>query len=63
MVYSDEDKIDEAGRRRDPFFKPDFDPLLLLGQNYVSHLSAFRKDLVDGSGGYRAGTRAARTGI
>ena len=55
MVYSDEDKIDEAGRRRDPFFKPDFDPLLLTGQNFVSHLRAFRKDLVDRAGGYREG--------
>ncbi len=55
LVYSDEDKIDEAGRRRDPFFKPDFDPLLLTGQNFVSHLSVFRKDLVDTAGGYREG--------
>ncbi len=55
LVYSDEDKIDEGGLRRDPFFKPDFDPLLLLGQNFVSHLSAFRKDLVEGVGGYRLG--------
>ncbi|HEX3333944.1 MAG TPA: glycosyltransferase, partial [Acidimicrobiales bacterium] len=55
FVYSDEDKIDEAGGRRDPFFKPDFDPLLLLGQNFVSHLSVFRKELVDRVGGYREG--------
>ena len=55
MVYSDEDKIDEAGQRRDPFFKPDFDPLLLLGQNFVSHLSVFRKELVERVGGYRLG--------
>jgi glycosyltransferase involved in cell wall biosynthesis len=55
IVYSDEDKLDEAGRRIDPFFKPDFDPLLLLGQNFVSHLGVFRKDLVDRVGGYREG--------
>ena len=55
LFYSDEDKIDEAGQRRDPFFKPDFDPLLLNGQNYISHLSVFRKDLVDQVGGYREG--------
>ncbi len=53
IVYSDEDKLDQAGHRRDPYFKPDFDPLLLLGQNFVSHLSVFRKDLVDRAGGYR----------
>lgn len=55
IVYSDEDKLDETGRRIDPFFKPDFDPLLLLGQNFVSHLGVFRKDLVDRVGGYRVG--------
>ncbi len=55
VIYSDEDKLDESGKRRDPFFKPNFDPLLLLGQNFVSHFSAFRKDLVDRVGGYRVG--------
>ena len=55
IVYSDEDKLDEGGVRRDPYFKPDFDPLLLLGQNFLSHFSAFRKDLVDRVGGYRVG--------
>jgi O-antigen biosynthesis protein len=55
VVYSDEDKLDESRHRRDPFFKPNFDPLLLLGQNFVSHFSAFRKDLVDRVGGYRVG--------
>jgi len=55
VVYSDEDKLDATGTRRDPFFKPEFDPLLLLGQNFVSHLSVFRRDLVDSVGGYREG--------
>lgn len=55
IVYSDEDKLDETAHRIDPFFKPDFDPLLLLGQNFVSHLGVFRKDLVDRVGGYRVG--------
>ena len=55
IVYSDEDKLDESGIRRTPFFKPDFDPLLLLGQNFVNHLSVIRKDLVDRVGGYREG--------
>jgi glycosyltransferase involved in cell wall biosynthesis len=55
IIYSDEDKLDEDGVRRDPYFKPDFDPLLLLGQNFLSHFSTFRKDLVDRVGGYRVG--------
>ncbi len=55
IVYSDEDKLDEAGIRHGPYFKPDFDPLLLLGQNYLSHLCLFRRDLVTEVGGYRVG--------
>jgi GT2 family glycosyltransferase len=55
ILYSDEDKLDHAGRRCDPFFKPDYDPLLLMGQNYVCHLCIFRRDLVTRVGGYREG--------
>jgi glycosyltransferase involved in cell wall biosynthesis len=55
LVYSDEDKIDGSGNRSGPFFKPDFDPLLLVGQNFVNHLSVFRRNLVDRVGGYREG--------
>ena len=55
MLYSDEDKIDLHGQRHGPFFKPEFDPLLLLGQNYLCHLTMIRTDLVRGLGGYREG--------
>ena len=41
LIYSDEDKIDEHGVRYDPYFKPDWNPDLLLGQNYISHFSVF----------------------
>ncbi len=46
MIYSDEDRIDETGKRFAPFFKPDFDPDLLLGLNYVRYLSVYRHDLM-----------------
>jgi len=55
VMYSDEDKIDDHGRRQLPYFKPDFDPLLLLGQNYLTHLLFLRTDLVVAAGGYRLG--------
>jgi GT2 family glycosyltransferase len=55
MVFSDEDKIDLEGTRHSPNFKPDFDPLLLLGQNYLGHLVCYRRDLAMGVGGYREG--------
>jgi glycosyltransferase involved in cell wall biosynthesis len=55
MIYSDEDEIDDQDRRHTPYFKPDFDSLLLLGQNYPSHLSAIRRDLIERVGGFRLG--------
>ncbi|MDB5028566.1 MAG: putative glycosyltransferase [Candidatus Eremiobacteraeota bacterium] len=55
VVYSDEDKIDESGRRRDPYFKPDWSPESLLARNYVSHLGVYRRALVESLGGFRIG--------
>ena len=53
FLYSDEDKIDAAGKRYDPFFKPDWSPELLLSENYCSHLLVARRDLVEQAGGFR----------
>ncbi|BCX87974.1 O-antigen biosynthesis protein [Methylomarinovum tepidoasis] len=55
LLYSDEDKLDELGRHFDPYFKPDWNPLLLLGQNYFNHLSVYRADAVRACGGFREG--------
>jgi GT2 family glycosyltransferase len=55
FIYSDEDKIDEEGRRFDPYFKPDWNPDLLLGQNYTCHLSVFRTTRLRDIGGFRVG--------
>jgi GT2 family glycosyltransferase len=55
VIYSDKDKITEGGQRLEPFFKTEFDPLLLLAQNYLCHLAMYRKDLVDAVGGFRLG--------
>ncbi len=38
MVYSDEDKIDQAGYYLEPNFKPDWNYRYVLGCNYVCHL-------------------------
>lgn len=54
ILYSDEDKIDEQGKRFAPFFKPDWSPTLLLGMNYVSHLGVYRRDLAESVGGFRS---------
>jgi glycosyltransferase involved in cell wall biosynthesis len=55
LIYSDEDKIDESGARCLPFFKPDWNPELLLGQNYISHLGVYRRALLREIGGFREG--------
>lgn len=55
LLYSDEDKIDDAGQRRDPHLKPDWMPDLLLAQNYLSHLGVYRRALVEAVGGFRRG--------
>lgn len=54
-LYSDEDKIDTRGRRFAPYFKPDYLPDLLTGQNFISHLSVIRTDLIRNVGGFRKG--------
>ena len=53
VLYSDEDKIDESGERQDPYFKSDYDPDLLLGQNCISHLGVYRTTAVREVGGFR----------
>jgi GT2 family glycosyltransferase len=60
LLYSDEDKIDEQGRRYQPYFKPDWDPVLLTAQNYISHLSVYRVETLRSLGGFRLGYDGAQ---
>ncbi|HKC61618.1 MAG TPA: glycosyltransferase family 2 protein [Myxococcales bacterium] len=55
LLYTDEDKLGAAGGYSDPYFKPEFDPDLLLGQNYFCHLGVYRTALVRKVGGLRPG--------
>jgi O-antigen biosynthesis protein len=54
FVYSDEDKIDQSGRRFDPFFKPEWSPDLLLSCGYTNHLGVYRRDIVEKIGRFRS---------
>ncbi|MDQ3756385.1 MAG: glycosyltransferase [Actinomycetota bacterium] len=54
FLYTDEDKLDEAGERRDPFFKPDWSPDLLLSHMYTGHLMVIRAKLFREVGGFRS---------
>jgi GT2 family glycosyltransferase len=55
IIYADEDHIDDHGRRSHPYFKPDWNPDLMLGQNLISHLGVYRRSLVERIGGFRTG--------
>lgn len=55
IIYSDEDHIDARGRRCNPYFKPDWDYDLFLGQNLINHLGVYRADLARRVGGFREG--------
>jgi glycosyltransferase involved in cell wall biosynthesis len=55
IIFSDEDKIDEQGRRFDPYFKSDFNYELFLAQNMINHLGVYRRKLVTKIGGFRLG--------
>lgn len=54
FIYSDEDKLNPEGRRCDPYFKADFSPDTLLSNNYICHLTVFKKSLLDEVGGERS---------
>jgi glycosyltransferase involved in cell wall biosynthesis len=60
ILYSDEDKIDELGNRSDPHFKPDWNPDLFFSQNYVSHLSIYRCELLQRIEGFRIGVEGSQ---
>jgi len=55
IIYSDEDRLDESGRRYDPYFKPDWNAELLYGQNLISHLGVYRTAMVREVGGFQQG--------
>jgi GT2 family glycosyltransferase len=54
VIYSDEDKLDMAGRRVNPFLKPGWAPDLLLSFPYLCHLLVVRRTLVEEVGGLRS---------
>ncbi len=54
VIYSDEDKLDiDGGALFDAHFKPDFNPDLLCSVNYICHLFAVKRELLECVGGMR----------
>ncbi|PYJ52229.1 MAG: hypothetical protein DME83_05730, partial [Verrucomicrobia bacterium] len=52
LIYSDEDKLTDDGCES-PVFKPDWSPDLFRSHNYIGHLTAIRRKLVQKVGGFR----------
>jgi O-antigen biosynthesis protein len=59
IVYSDQDQVDAAGQRVNPWFKPGWDPDLLLAQQYISDLAVYRRTLIEEIGFLRPGFEGA----
>jgi GT2 family glycosyltransferase len=60
VIYSDEDKLDLAGQRCDPAFKPDWSPELFLHRMYTCHLTVLRREVFESTGGFRTGYEGAQ---
>ena len=60
LIYSDEDKVGEDGKHYDLHFKPDWSPSLLLGYNYINHLTCIRRSLFESVGRFRLGYEGAQ---
>lgn len=59
IIYSDEDKIDLIGERFDPYFKTDWNPELLMGQNFIGRLAMYFREQTLDLGGFREGYEGA----
>ena len=53
VIYSDEDQIDEEYNRCNPFFKPDWNPDLILSVNFLLNFTVYKKMMVKKVGGYQ----------
>ncbi|MBF0612788.1 MAG: glycosyltransferase family 2 protein [Magnetococcales bacterium] len=60
LFYSDEDKVDEAGWRSDPYFKCSFNLDLFLSHNLITHLGVYKTSLLRQLGGFRPGFDGAQ---
>jgi len=52
-LYTDEDKIDDTGRRYDPQFKGGWSPEMAITHNYTHHLTVIRRTIVEQAGRLR----------
>lgn len=61
FIYSDEDKINEKGKKRhQPHFKPDWSPDTFMSLMYTCHLGVYRRKLGEKIGWLREGYEGAQ---
>lgn len=60
MIYSDEDLIDERGRRHSPKFKPDWSRDLFYSLNLITHLSVYKTEVLREIGGFLEGAEGSQ---
>lgn len=60
MIYSDEDMIDEQGKRYAPKFKPDWSQDFFYSLNLITHLSVYRTSVLRKINGFRLGTEGSQ---
>ena len=63
IIFSDEDKIDPLGQRKEPYFKSDFSDELFLSRTSSIILACTRENLFRLLEGFAQASRAARIGI
>lgn len=59
-IYTDEDKVDEAGQHYDPKFKGMWNAEMAITYNYTHHLRVIRRSIIDDLGGLRPGFEGAQ---
>jgi glycosyltransferase involved in cell wall biosynthesis len=60
LLYSDEDRIDEAGQRSSPCFKCDWNLELFRAHDMITRLGVFRRELITRLDGFRIGYEGSR---
>ena len=60
LIYSDEDKLDERGKRNNPYFKSDWNYDLFLSHNMICHLGIYRTSMLRTLDGFRLGFEGAQ---
>jgi glycosyltransferase involved in cell wall biosynthesis len=60
LIYSDEDTIDEIGKRSNPYFKCDWNVDLFYSQNMICHLGLYRTTILRAIGGFRIGLEGSQ---